>query len=436
MTVLAERQLDAQQAAFLPYFTNFDEGLTRISGGRDPLGLLPVWSAFGRKLVPNIASPVGRLEGIKAVLLILWLSDEPKLRALLSADDDPRNFFRLMEGMIEYWLYRDGARNCYGQLALQAQGEAFKLTINTKKTAVNGLYQYYRGSVRRAGLVDNDWVVSPEVARELGSVWSQKATNQLKVALAGPMSNAATELVPHRYVVGSELADAFSRVFHRSCLRSVLQNSLFGADSQKQLANDFRLTKGGDPTVSLRLDERIGRLESRVLGRDIESIRRCEPFLLVMQDVFDYLRGSPGKSLSRVASELGALIPAMRARAQDFLLLAGELDSPRMAQMQRLAGILAGGSHGDGSVSHPVTFVAFVQALVRYHKQCMTERSREALVLIEGETIMLPVAGDRSPQDAKERLQKGYPWMNDYYLQTASNLYRQAFSDDAQGVAE
>lgn len=66
----------------------------------------------------------------------------------------------------------------------------------------------------------------------------------------------------------------------------------------------------------------------------------------------------------------------------------------------------------------------------------MTERSREALVLIEGETIMLPVAGDRSPQDAKERLQKGYPWMNDYYLQTASNLYRQAFSDDAQGVAE
>ncbi|MFM0362174.1 hypothetical protein [Paraburkholderia sediminicola] len=67
----------------LPYFTDADAAWSRSSGGRDPLGLLPVWSAFGRRLVPNLASPVGQVNGIKAVVPIQWLINPDDLQSLL-----------------------------------------------------------------------------------------------------------------------------------------------------------------------------------------------------------------------------------------------------------------------------------------------------------------------------------------------------------------
>ena len=64
----------------MPYFTDKDTALVRSLGTRDPLGFLPVWSAFARQLVPNVASPVVQVDGIKAVLLIFWLGEDTRLR--------------------------------------------------------------------------------------------------------------------------------------------------------------------------------------------------------------------------------------------------------------------------------------------------------------------------------------------------------------------
>jgi hypothetical protein len=67
--------------------------LDRSLGTCDPLGFLPVWSAFARRLVPNVASPVVQVDGIKAVLLILWLGEDAKiadalfLSALMASDE-------------------------------------------------------------------------------------------------------------------------------------------------------------------------------------------------------------------------------------------------------------------------------------------------------------------------------------------------------------
>jgi hypothetical protein len=415
----------AMPAGGLPYFTDADPALSRSSGGRDPLGLLPVWSAFGRRLVPNLASPVGQVNGIKAVVLIQWLANLDKLQPLLERDGARRRFFRLMEGLVEYWLYHSGHAYCFGNNALAAGGKNFSVTTTMSKTVANGLYQYYRGSCRRARLVDDNWAVAPDVARQLSVCWTSSATEKLIIALADPLNSAAKPLLPHQYLSGG-LATALDRVFDQNTLRETLQGCLFGDTAQQALARDFLALRKSVAAEELSFEDRVKGLVSPTLDHAIDCILRCEPFLLVMQDAFDYLRGSPGNKLNLVARELEPMLPDMGRRAARFVPLAGEQDSARMKHMQVLARILASAANATIS-SNDTVLTEFLCELVAYHARCMTERGRDPMVLIESGVVLLPVASDRSLHDAKARLEKGRPWMNDYYLNTASNLYEQVF---------
>ncbi|GJH02727.1 hypothetical protein [Paraburkholderia terrae] len=411
---------------YLPYFTAVDPALSRSSGGRDPLGLLPVWSAFGRRLVPNLASPVAQVTGIKAVVLIQWLADQDSMQRLLEHEGARRRFFRLMEGLLEYWLYRqDGAAHCFGSNALAAAEENFYVTATSAKTVANGLYQYYRGSCRRARLVDDAWTVEADVARQLSKCWTQKATEELIEALAGPLKSPATRLFPGKHLNG-ELNNALTRVFDSNTLRDTLQNCLFGDTNQQSLARDFLALRQAGETEKLTFEGRVKRLVSPSLDHEIDCVLRCEPFLLVMQDVFDYMRGSPGKRLELIAGELSRYQTEMGKRATRFLPLGVEQDSARMKHMQVLARLLAS-TESAASATNNAVLVTFLRELVAYHARCMKERGRDPMVVIEGDVVSVTVASDRNVQDATARLEKGHPWMNDYYLNTASNLYGQVF---------
>jgi hypothetical protein len=145
--------------------------------------MLPVWSEIGRGLVPCIASPVLQINGVKAVLLIHWLTDVPALQPLLGKKGRARGFFRLMEGIIEYWLHKHGHTVCFGSQALHAGGEEFRVSAGSGKTVANGLHQYYRGTCQRAGLLDNDWRVDADIGAILGTAWSGAATTALVAGL-------------------------------------------------------------------------------------------------------------------------------------------------------------------------------------------------------------------------------------------------------------
>jgi hypothetical protein len=84
------------------YFTANDPKLIRADSGCDPLGLLPVWSALGRDLVPYLVTPVKQLNGAKAVLLIHWL-EKPMDEIIQKNGAGFPSFFRLTEGLLEYY---------------------------------------------------------------------------------------------------------------------------------------------------------------------------------------------------------------------------------------------------------------------------------------------------------------------------------------------
>lgn len=406
-----------------PYLTETDPSLSRSAGGRDPLGLLPIWSAFGRQLVPYLATPVQQVRGVKAVLLIQWLAEDDTIAAVIEKGANLRGYYRLLEGLIEYWLHSHDLAPCFGSQALAVQKEEFSVPVNHSGMVVNGLYQYYRGTCRRAEFVSDDWKVDKAVAQELARAWPAARRRSLAAVLAIALGRGRPGLVPHdilRRYPGIE--KGLAATFDEDFLLPTLQARLLGDERHHDIARQFLKLRSGRSELSARIHS----LASDELEPALEDVRRCEPFLLVVQDIFDLLRAHPNAKRETVATSLAEVCPEMQRRAREFLLLGKDAPSGRLQRMLDLAGELAPQGTEHGASAHHC-LIDFIAALVAYHRRCMEERGRDPLLLLEGETIVVPVANDRTVDDAMKRLKTGTPWMNDYYLNTAATICEQLY---------
>lgn len=405
--------------AIFPYFTQVDPELSRESAGRDPLGLLPVWSTIGRELVPNLASPVVQANGVRAVLLIHWISQRPRFQKLLTNAARQRGFIRLMEGVMEYWLDQSGRAICYGSQALLAQRENFTVSWRSGKTVVNGLHQYYRGSCERAGLFDDDWIVDATLGGLFERVWSEQATAALAKELE-PYLEKGQLLV--RSVAGNAQIDtALEAVFKDLAIREHLR-CILGEEKYRTLAQTFAELRRQD----IPLHKRAKLLTSPALSSQIDDMHRCEPFLLVLQDTFDILRASANEPVTNVVDQIQTSLPQMRQRAVAFTGLAGKITkagpAKRMRELQRLAELLVHPQHAH----ERTTLMEFIVALVRYHRDCMEARGRDPLVALEGQLVAVHGDDVRNPDFSLKRLASSEPsWDNDYYLNAASTIYKQ-----------
>lgn len=422
MQPLNDPGVNAYSSYNLPYLTGPDSSLARSSGGRDPLGLQPVWSAVGRQLVPHIASPVRQIGGIKAVLLIHWLVDRESIRKLMKSGRE-RGFFRLMEGLVEYWFRANERSVCFGSQSLAAAAERFAVTVNARNTVANGLHQYYRGSCRRAGLLDGGWKVRGDLQSRLEKLWDADATRALATAIAPCMSGRPL-------VAGTVLADAAMNralldVFDSEDLNKALRETLFGSETHRSLVREYGALRRREHTWYFGQDH--ASLSFPQLANELEDMRRCEPFLVTLQDVFDLARADAGSSLDSFASKLQPHFDAMHERAREFLMIADRPGGERMRRMQVLAAALLP-EQGRG---RDRCLRDFVGALVRHHVVSMDERGRDPMMFVEGGTLVLSAPGDRDVEDANRRLQEGYPWMNGYYLDAAADLYEQLYGEVA-----
>ena len=406
---------------FLPYLTDPDPDLARAGSGRDPLGLQPVWSGFGRKLVPYIASPVRKVSGIKAVLLIHWLSNTGPIRKLLPGAREERGFFRLMEGLIEYWLHSTRKDECFGSRSLVAANEKFSVTVDTGKTVANGLHQYYRGTCRRAGLLEDDWNVQVDLRQSFVRLWSDAATQALAATIRTCLRGQP--LVPARVLLDEAISGSLRQVFDSQDLDGILRRTLFGGDIYRDLACRYSLLRARDKAVAF--GENHVELAYPRLDEELGWMRRCEPYLVMLQDVFDLMRADGASSVSSFATKLVPYASAIRERAREFSALDGQLDSNRLRQLQTLASSLTA-SQGDSDVE---CLSRFVKQLVQHHEASMDERGRDPFVLLEGENLVQSAPGERDAEDAQRRLREGYPWMNDYYLGAAADLYEQLYGE-------
>lgn len=405
----------------LPYLTIVDPVLSRSSAGRDPLGMLPVWSAFGREIVPFLATTVRQLDGVRAVLLIQWLLDHKAVVAMLGKSNQVRGFYRLMEGLVEYWLYvyKEG-RVCFGGQSFGSP-ETFETHAGHTGMVANGLFQYYRGTCMRARFLEPG-EVSHTIHAAFAAIWRGQTVASLVAALQGYLGKRAPKLSPKQLFASRPgLFRAFEATFAPDFLLALLRENLLGDATHIALAAQFSRQSKKD-----ELGARILRLKSPQLQTHLGDIARCEPFLLILQDVFDLLRASPGSNWRTLARQLCDLYPAMRPRALAFLRLGDETSWPRLERMQDLAREFV-----DGGPTPEACLEAFVEALANYHYKSMKERRRDPMLVLEGDVVQVLIGNDRSVADARARLASGTPWMNDYYLGTATIMHRQLFEDAA-----
>src|SRR5437773_5073877 len=59
----------------MPFLTDLDER-AKVKGSRDPLGLVPIWSRFGREVVGNLTTVSNSVRGFTTLLIGLYFAEE------------------------------------------------------------------------------------------------------------------------------------------------------------------------------------------------------------------------------------------------------------------------------------------------------------------------------------------------------------------------
>ncbi|QMV75040.1 hypothetical protein HS961_20555 [Comamonas piscis] len=368
---------------------------------------------------------MNNLDGIKAVLLIHWLMQEP-LKDLVT-NRNFRSCFRLLEGLLEYWLWAEpGKQHCYGNRALNSPGD-FQVGSGDTGTAVNGLYQYYRGSCSRAGLLDAQWTLEPQVASAMTRAWSYDATHVLLPELKRVLEGKSRPYQPKQLLNGAVPLDAVLRkVFSSTALTSLLQAQLLGSSAQVALAKHCaeiarQKVNGTAHTVA----ELLRRLRSSsnaasVLLPSLIRIEHCEQFLVVLQNSFDLLRALDRHTVVDAANRLEPHRTAHKAKAERFIALFSAHCNERDGQLAKLAEHLSQGKPQ-----------AFLEEMVRHHQRLVKERGAEPLLTIdEGKTVS-PLGEDRPLSEVQLRLESNTHWNNGYYLSAVAAIHHQLFGEAA-----
>ena len=85
-------------AALAPFLTQSDSRAA-VRGSRDPLGLVPIWSAYGRRVVGNLTTASTSLRGFTTLLLGYYCADRILEK---ETDQTPLSVFLRVEQLVSY----------------------------------------------------------------------------------------------------------------------------------------------------------------------------------------------------------------------------------------------------------------------------------------------------------------------------------------------
>jgi hypothetical protein len=88
-------------------FFTLEDPRARIKGSRDPLGVLPVWSSFGRRAVVNLTTVTTSVRGFTVLVLgHYWI--ERLIAAGRLREEDALSAFLRWEQLAAYGRWRTG----------------------------------------------------------------------------------------------------------------------------------------------------------------------------------------------------------------------------------------------------------------------------------------------------------------------------------------
>ncbi len=417
-----------------PYFTEQDDTLIRQGAVRDYLGLQTVWSSVARQLEPNLSGQVTNIQGIKAVGLIYHIMNNNK-----NFDDKLEKnsglFFRYMEGLFEYYLVHEmDEAPCYGARAIKGDKQSLEINLNAG-TVVMGLYQYYRGTCRRAGIINDDWTLDVT----LESIYQSLIPNDIEIkklmdSFKGLMKKGTKTFSPFEIMKDDDIKTLFRRVFsHSDSSISIYLDGVFYNDpnlriyasSCSEVVNSEK--KDAEGSKAFQIHQKLSS-QTTVYPR-LEAMQHfldCEPFLCLLNDLFhSLLNAGTVKAFgeSAVIQE-----SAVNEKAKAFISLEQvnntEFSSARFKELYQLAHMIL-----------DKQWVDFAVTLFQYHEQLMMVRKQGPVAMIEdGKVVSLQDIGRYEDEQILGRIENQHIWNNSYYIHSTASIYSQ-IQDELKGTA-
>ena len=332
----------------MPFLTLEDPN-AKIKGSRDPLGVQPIWSAFGRHVVTNLTTQSTSIRGFTVLLLGRHFAADLRDRGMATREDALDIFLR-MEQVGAY--VRHVAHHVKGEIRGIERVQRFTeeqhgnvviaadrrgMILSDQK--VYGLWGLYSVPARTSGLIPQgeldvtplarEFIESHYISRLNGSAGKLRKLltqgGKLRTNDRDPVFAALTPILDPRFssdeleFYGSYLGDG---------------RNVPGADAGRQerfrrlLESDTELGKLTGRAEVLHLAKRA-RQQDEGLCVSLERIAHLEAFLAPTAALFQHLLGRHGQKVSNVAEEIRRMwssrVPNLDRAAFEELL--GEIQS-------------------------------------------------------------------------------------------------------------
>ena len=387
-----------------------DDGLVGAANRSDPLGVLAVWSARAREVVPHLTEQTTDVRGFQILVEAyrLWgeFSDKQPQHAERLGE-----FFMLVEQAFARTLgYPEGdwplpgARRVRGRRdetpCISVSDGAWHLLGGQ---LANGIWGLYRGAARRAGLLNPDMVrLSETTKREVddSSHFIGSALSHILELIDGALDGETVELPTDGRTA---LHGALLRTFREVPLRSHLQAMLIDShDLNRVVAN--RLVRQEELDRRTFMEQAASELKNPALMRVI----KCENLLAVLEGVFFHLCCARGEKLEKTAGALSVDLPAIEKARQAFAD-SGEYSGQTAALRQSRFQEVLDTSSPEG----------LARSVLSLHKAVSEERQRAPWVWEEAGRLHSDVDVFEPIEDD---ITVGIAWRNDYYLRPLRSI--------------
>jgi hypothetical protein len=418
-----------------PFLTDIDTR-AKIRGSRDPLGLVPLWSRFGRKVVGNLTTVSDSVPGFATLLLGYYFASD-----VWEGEHGGKVIERFLafEQLAAYARYSKNKDDRFRGIerVKERAGGAESVRIGSRRDCqilssqrTYGLWGLYSVPGRDSGLIERERPnlteaarhfvervylprltgVAPRVTEQVVSLIGRESA---EVSLSGDVVKAIAKVLSAR--------SAPEREYFTECLvRGGPGDRTHGL--QPRLA-DLMATQLREPAFGMKQLEALVRAAGRSGDVDLEAalarIRDLERLIVPMASVFDFVLSRDGRSLDDTGAAIRrawgkrlAFVDASAVQALQASIQEAYGDDPAAAgRYVAVAEALAGGDYGTA-----------VGLLVEHNARVMSTRNGAAPWVRIGDRGKLDVRFREDVQQLPTIDELRDAWRSTYFLNSLRSV--------------
>ncbi len=417
-------------------FLTLEDPRAKIQGSRDPLGVQPVWSGFGRHLVTNLTTVSNSVRGFTVLLLGRYFG-ERLISDGMAEEHDALPIFLRTEQLCAY------ARLVVNEADDTRGIERVRKFLNENRSIViedgpdgwilgdqrtYGLWGLFSVAARVSGLVADGPVGLTDTTREfirnqylphLNPVLDQvtrlvRSGGSVKATKRNPVMNALGKAMPVA-LAPSEI------VFYGTHLRDAARAPGQDLTHRQQILASL-LAERTDLLDSVGRKEIVALAEASesidgVLARNLRRVARLEALLAPADLVFDFMLTRHAQTPAVIAKTLrdcwGSQVPHLDTPFNDLLPEIAELTTGELAQHARIVDQ----AFYDGD------YEAVIRTLLDWNQEVMARRNAAPWVQLANGMLDVRYRGTESELPSGDELTS--VWRNSYFLNALKDVTNQ-----------